>query len=262
MINNLNRKNEQMCSSRIKWAVVAALLLVGGLLVANGKRQVAGAKDSPAVRGVVKFDGPKPKLRSIRMTEKGGKPSDCRKLYKGSLLDQNRVVSEKGELANVFVYVSEGLEEKSYPRPEKAALMNQDRCMFEPRVQGVQVGQDFLMKNSDPLIHNVRSFSMRNRPFNVAQPPKTPDRKKVFKRKEKEIMIQCDFHPWMKAYLFVMDHPYFAVTNAKGQYQIKSLPPGKYTLTAWHEELGEQEAEITVDDSGTAKAGFTFKARK
>ena len=251
-----------MSSSRIKWTLLAALLLVGSLVLARGTGPVADAKDSPAARGVVKFDGPQPKLRSIRMREKGGKLSDCRKLYKGPLLDQNRVVSEKGELANVFVYVSEGLKEKSYPLPEKAALMNQDRCMFEPRVQGIQVGQDFLMKNSDPLIHNVRSFSMRNRPFNIAQPPKTPDRKKVFKRKEKEIMIQCDFHPWMKAYLFVMDHPYFAVTNAKGQYQIKSLPPGKYTLTAWHEELGEQEAEITVDASGAAKAGFTFKAKK
>ena len=251
-----------MSSSRISWTVVTALLLAGGLLVANGNRQVAGAKDSPTVRGVVKFDGPQPRPRSIRMTEKGGKPSGCRKLYKGALLDRNRVVSEKGELANVFVYVSEGLKEKSYPLPKKAALMNQDRCMFEPRVQGVQVGQDFLMKNSDPLIHNVRSFSMRNRPFNVAQPPKTPDRKKIFKRKEKEIMIQCDFHPWMKAYIFVMDHPYFAVTSAKGEYQIKGLPAGKYTLTAWHEEFGEQDTEITVDATGAARAGFTFKAKK
>ena len=251
-----------MSSSQIKWTLLATLLLVGSLILARGKGPVADAKDSPAARGIVKFDGPRPKLRSIRMTEKGGKPSDCRKLYKGPLLDENRVVSEKGELANVFVYVSEGLKEKSYPLPEKAALMNQDRCMFKPRVQGIQVGQDFLMKNSDPLIHNVRSFSMRNRPFNIAQPPKTPDRKKVFKRKEKEIMIQCDFHPWMKAYLFVMDHPYFAVTNAKGEYSIKGLPPGKYTLTAWHEELGEQETEITVDASGAAKAAFTFKAEK
>ena len=251
-----------MNSIRIKWTLVAALLLGGSLLVTSGKQPVAGAKDSPAATGVVKYEGPRSKMRSIRMTEKGGKPSDCRKLYKGPLLDQNRVVSEKGELANVFVYVSEGLKEKSYPLPEKAALMNQDRCMFEPRVQGIQVGQDFMMKNSDPLIHNVRSFSMRNRPFNVAQPPKTPDRKKVFKRKENEIMIQCDFHPWMKAYIFVMDHPYFAVTNAKGEYSIKGLPAGKYTLTAWHEELGEQEAEITVDASGAAKAGFTFKAKK
>jgi len=251
-----------MNSIRIKWTLVAALLLGGSLLVTSGKQPVAGAKDSPAATGVVKYEGPRSKMRSIRMTEKGGKPSDCRKLYKGPLLDQNRVVSKKGELANVFVYVSEGLKEKSYPLPEKAALMNQDRCMFEPRVQGIQIGQDFMMKNSDPLIHNVRSFSMRNRPFNVAQPPKTPDRKKVFKRKEKEIMIQCDFHPWMKAYLFVMDHPYFAVTDAKGQYSIKGLPPGKYTLTAWHEELGEQEAEITVDATGAAKAGFTFKAKK
>jgi hypothetical protein len=75
-------------------------------------------------------------------------------------------------------------------------------------------------------------------------------------------MIQCDFHPWMKAYIFVMDHPYFAVTNAKGEYSIKGLPAGKYTLTAWHEEIGEQDAEIVVDATGAARAGFTFKAKK
>ena len=250
-----------MSWNRIKWPAVAATLLLSCLLVLS-RRQSSDARNSPAVVGVVKFDGPRPKPRSIRMTEKGGKPSDCRKLHKGGLLDRNLVVGKKGELANVFIYVSEGLEEKSYPLPKKAALMNQDGCMFEPRVQGVQVGQDFLMKNSDPLIHNVRSFSMRNRPFNVAQPPNTPDRKKIFKRKENEVMIQCDFHPWMKAYLFVMDHPYFAVTDSKGEYSIKGLPPGKYTLTAWHEEFGEQEADITVDSTGGAQAGFTFKPKK
>ena len=251
-----------MNSNRIKWAGAFFALALCTLALLDDKRQTAGAWDAPAVTGVAGYEGPRPRLRSIRMTEKKGKPSECRKLYKSALFDENLVVSNKGDLANVFIYVSEGLKEDSYPPPKKSALMNQDRCMFKPRVQGIQVGQDFLMKNSDPLIHNVRSFSMRNRPFNVAQPPKTPDRKKVFKRKEKEIMIQCDFHPWMKAYLFVMDHPYFAVTDAKGQYQIKGLPPGKYTLTAWHEELGEQEAEITVDASGAAKAGFTFKAKK
>ena len=112
-INNLNRKIKQMNSVLIKWTLVAALLLGGSLLLTSGKHQVAGAKDSPAARGIVKFEGPRPRLRSIRMTEKGGKPSDCRKLYKGPLLDENRVVSEKGELANVFVYVREGLKEKS-----------------------------------------------------------------------------------------------------------------------------------------------------
>ena len=258
----MKRKNEHMSRDRIKWPVVAAVLLLSGLSVVNSERQVAGAKDSPAVAGVVKFDGPQPKPRSIRMTEKGGAPSSCRKLHKNGLLDRDRVVSKKGEVANVFVYVSEGLEKKTYPLPKKPALMNQAGCMFEPRVQGILVGQEFLMKNSDPLIHNVRSYSMRNRPFNIAQPPKTPDRKKTFRRKENEIMIQCDFHPWMKAYIFVMDHPYFAVTNAKGEYQIKGLPAGKYTLTAWHEEFGEQEVEITVDVTGAASTGFTFKAKK
>ena len=250
-----------MSWNRIKWPAVAATLLLSCLLVLS-RQQSIDAKDSPAVAGVVKFDGPQPKPRSIRMTEKGGKPSSCRKLHKDGLFDRNRVVSKKGEVANVFVYVSEGLEKKTYPLPKKSALMNQAGCMFEPRVQGILVDQEVQMRNSDPLIHNARSYSMRNRPFNIAQPPKTPDRKKTFRRKENEIMIQCDFHPWMKAYIFVMDHPYFAVTSAKGEYQIKGLPAGKYTLTAWHEEFGEQDTEITVDATGAARAGFTFKEKK
>ena len=247
--------------NRIKWPAATAALLLGCLL-ALSRHQAIGANDSPAVAGVVKFDGPQPRPRSIRMTEKGGKPSSCRKLHKDGLFDRNRVVSKKGEVANVFVYVSEGLETKTYLLPKKPALMNQAGCMFEPRVQGILVGQEFQMRNSDPLIHTARSYSMRNRPFNIAQPPKTPDRKKTFRRKENEIMIQCDFHPWMKAYIFVMDHPYFAVTSAKGEYQIKGLPAGKYTLTAWHEEFGEQDTEITVDATGAARAGFTVKAKK
>ena len=88
------------------------------------------------------------------------------------------------------------------------------------------------MRNSDPLVHNVRSLSLENRAFNIAQPAATPDRKKVFKKRERAITIQCDFHPWMKAFIFVMDHPYFAVTGKKGEFTLGGLPAGKYTL-AW-----------------------------
>ncbi|MCH2367451.1 MAG: hypothetical protein MK554_09595, partial [Planctomycetes bacterium] len=107
-----------MSWNRIKWPAVAATLLLSCLLVLS-RQQSIDAKDSPAVAGVVKFDGPQPKPRSIRMTEKGGKPSSCRKLHKDGLLDRNRVVRKKGEVANVFVYVSEGLEKKTYSLPKK-----------------------------------------------------------------------------------------------------------------------------------------------
>ncbi len=130
--------------------------------------------------------------------------------------------------------------------------------MFRPRVQGVMVGQEFVMKNGDPVLHNVRALSFKNRAFNIAQPPKSEDRKKVFKRREKEVMVQCDIHPWMTAYYFVMDHPYFAVTNEKGQFEIKGLPAGQYTLAVWHEEFGEQETKISVASKGATEVGFSY----
>ena len=133
--------------------------------------------------------------------------------------------------------------------------------MFRPRVQGIRIGQQFLMRNSDPLTHNVRSFSLRNRNFNVAQPADSPDRERVFTRRDKAVMIQCDLHPWMKAYFFVMDHPYFAVTNEKGQFKIKGLPAGEYTLSAWHEEFGEQQVKIKVGSTGSTEVAFSFKEK-
>ena len=210
------------------------------------------------VSGVVRFEGPRPKRGPLRLREKGGKVSACQALHKTPLLDEKRMVSETGEVANVFVYVKKGLEKKEYPLPEKPAVINQDKCMFRPRVQGVRIGQKFLMRNSDPVLHNVRSFSFKNRAFNVAQPPDTEDREKVFRYREKAVMVQCDIHPWMTAYYFVMDHPFFAVSNSKGQFTIEGLPPGEYTLSAWHEEFGEEEATITVGATGSTEVDFSF----
>ena len=118
------------------------------------------------------------------------------------------------------------------------------------------------MRNSDPLIHNVRSLSEENRPFNIGQPAGTPDRKKVFKDKEGPIELRCDFHPWMRAYLFVMEHPYFAVTDAQGHFTIKGLPVGNYTLAIWHEAFGEQEQKITVKAGGLKDIEFNLKPAK
>ena len=194
------------------------------------------------------------------MREKGGKLSDCHELHENGLLDENVIVSEEGEIANVFVYVKSGLQDEEYPVPEEPALLDQQKCMFYPRVQGVRIGQQFLMRNSDPVLHNVRSLSFRNRAFNVAQPADSEDRDRIFRTRERAIRIQCDIHSWMRAYFFVMDHPYFAVTDETGQYKIEGLPPGDYTLVAWHEEFGEQEADITVDADGVAVAEFSFQA--
>lgn len=246
---------------RARLSVAGSIILLLGLAVA-GEQRAAAAEAGASVVGVVKFNGTRPKRKTIQMREKRGKLSDCHKLHKTALLDENLIVGEQGEVANVFVYVRKGLEQgKTYAAAKNPAVLSQEKCMFRPRVQGVRVGQDFVMKNGDPLLHNVRSLSFKNRAFNVAQPAKSEDRKKVFKYREKAVMIQCDIHPWMKAYFFVLDHPYFAVTDEKGRFEIKGLPAGEYTLSAWHEEFGEQETKITVGTTGSTEVGFSFKEK-
>ena len=209
------------------------------------------------ISGVILLDGPRPKRTPLPLTP------ESRKLYEKHPLSEVKLVSAKGEVQNVFVYVKKGLPEgKSYNAPKEGALVNQKKSMFRPRVQGVFVGQEVSMRNSDPLIHNVRSLSEENRPFNIGQPAGTPDRKKVFKDKEGPIELRCDFHPWMRAYLFVMEHPYFAVTAAQGHFTIKGLPVGNYTLAIWHEAFGEQEQKITVKAGGLKDIEFNLKPAK
>ena len=118
------------------------------------------------------------------------------------------------------------------------------------------------MKNGDPFIHNIRSLSRKNSPFNIAQPPGSPDRRKIFEAAEGPITIKCDFHRWMTAHFWVMDHPFFAVTDNEGRFSIPNLPPGKHTLAAWHEVFGEQEVKVTVGKDSPSVAGFTFSPQK
>jgi len=244
---------------RLVTATAFTVLLFGLMIVME--YYAPALEENASVVGVITLDGPKPQRAPLRLREKGGKVSACQALHKTPLLDEKMIVSETGEVANVFVYVKKGLEKKDYPLPEKPAVINQDKCMFRPRVQGVRIGQKFLMRNSDPVLHNVRSFSFKNRAFNVAQPADTEDREKVFRYREKAVMVQCDIHPWMTAYYFVMDHPFFAVSNSKGQFKIEGLPPGEYTLSAWHEEFGEQETTITVGATGSTEVDFSFKQK-
>ncbi len=211
------------------------------------------------VSGVIKLNGPQPKRPPLQLTP------ESRKLYEGQPYprDEVELVSAKGEIKNVFVYIRKGLPAgKTYAAPKKAALLDQQRSMFRPRIQGLFVGQDFAMRNSDPIIHNVRSLSQENRPFNIAQPAGTPDRLKRFSDKEGPIELRCDYHRWMCAFIFVMDHPFFAVTDEHGRFTIKNLPLGEYVLATWHESLGENKQIIQVGDSGLKKVNFTYKPKK
>ncbi|MDC0050892.1 hypothetical protein OAJ79_04615 [Verrucomicrobia bacterium] len=219
----------------------------------------AAAAMAADISGIIKLDGPQPKRPPLPLTP------ESRKLYEGKPYprDEVELVNEKREIQNVFVYIRKGLPTgKTYPAPKKPALLDQQRSMFRPRVQGLFVGQDFAMRNSDPIIHNVRSLSQENRPFNIAQPAGTPDRLKRFSNKEGPIELRCDFHRWMRAYIFVMEHPFFAITDAKGRFQIKNLPPGEYTLATWHESFGKNKQIINVGVDGLNNVTFAYKPKQ
>ena len=163
-------------------------------------------------------------------------------------------------MANIFVRVKSGLSKKKYDVPKEPVVLDQKGCMYRPRVQAVRAGQTFRFVNSDPLLHNVRGFPTRNRPFNMGQKPGSDPRDRVFKRPERPIEIQCDVHTWMRGYIFVMDHPFYSVTDEDGQFSIDGLPPGEYTLAAWHEKYRrELRQKITIGEEDVVDLNFTFE---
>ncbi|MDP5004312.1 MAG: PQQ-binding-like beta-propeller repeat protein [Verrucomicrobiales bacterium] len=225
-------------------------------VTATPKEKPGKEGPSSALTGTVRFEGPRPKPRQLPLDEAS------RKLHDGAApLDEAILIGESGGLANVFVYLKNP-PEGDYPTPGEAAVIDQEGSIFRPRVQGLRVGQEVLMKNGDPFIHNIRSLSQKNRPFNIAQPAGSPEREKTFETAEGPITIKCDFHPWMTAHFWVMEHPFFAVTDSEGKFTIPGLPLGEYTLAAWHELLGTRETTIQVNDSSTPVTTLSFQPKE
>lgn len=169
------------------------------------------------------------------------------------------VVGAEGRLGNVFVYVKEGLE-GDFPAAEDPVVLDQEGCRYHPHVLGIQVGQSLLIRNDDPLLHNINAQPTVNRGFNVSQPQAGMESTRRFKAPEVMIPVKCDVHGWMSAYIGVLDHPYFAVSGEDGSFTISSLPPGEYVLEAWHELYGTATQTVTVGASETVDVTFEFSA--
>ncbi len=221
-------------------------------VTASGKAKSKAGE--PKLVGRVHFEGEPPKRNPVSMDEAS------RKLHKSKPLDESILVSDSGGLENVFIYVK-NVPAGKYPPPKEPVIVDQQGSIFIPRVQGLRAGQTLLMKNGDPFIHNVRSLSRTNRPFNIAQPPGSAGRERVFEKSEGPISIKCDFHRWMTAHFWVMDHPFFAVTDAEGKFEIPGLPAGEYTLVAWHEVLGEREMSVVLNRNTPGGPEFRFRAK-
>ena len=189
---------------------------------------------------------------------------NCGKLHKDSKpTTRFYVTGEKGELADVFVYVKDGLTGKTFEVPSQSPLLDQVGCEYVPYVLGLQTNQKLLVRNSDPLLHNVHPTPAvaGNLEKNLAQMPKGKDLEFTFPNEEIFVRFKCDVHPWMFAYVGVLNHPFYSVSDKDGKFTIKNLPPGKYTVEAYHRKAGKQTADVTVDGTGAKEANFTFDVK-
>jgi hypothetical protein len=207
------------------------------------------------VTGTVKFVGKAPVNPELDMSEE----PDCAAKYKTALRDPIVVVNPNGTLANVFVYVKSGLPaDAKYAPPTTPAVIDQTACQYHPHVFGLMVGQPLEIRNSDPLMHNIKTKSKQNRPFNISQPTAGMKLTRTFTAPEVMLPFECNVHGWMHAYAGVLTHPFFAVTGADGSFTMKGLPPGTYTIEAWHEKYGTQTVTVTVQGTETKRADFSY----
>jgi hypothetical protein len=223
-------------------------------LAVSQVRPVTGQSAGGTILGKVLYAGTPPKPGLLSMA----KDPNCLKINAGKKTFEDKlVVGAGGMVKNVFVHLKTGVPRKNYPAPAQQISLDQKGCMYMPRVQGAVVGQTLKIVNSDQTLHNIHSMSPKYL-LNIAQPVAGMTYDMALKSEEVMLLLKCEIHTWMEAYIGVVPHPYFAVTSATGTYEIKNVPPGKYTVQAWHDQLGAQTLEVQVSAGQTATADFTL----
>jgi plastocyanin len=219
---------------QIRWKPLA----VGASLLA------AAPAFAGEVRGTVSFTGAVPKLAPLPVTKDQG---TC-----GSSVPDESVVVAAGKLKNVVLTV----KGPAAPPEHATVVLDQHKCHYVPHVQVAPVGSTLDIVNSDPVLHNIHGFLGQATAFNIAMPMKN---QRIPRKLDKPgvVRVKCDVHAWMHAWVVVADGP-AAVSGDDGKFDIKNVPPGTYTVTAWHEKLGEKTAQVTVPASGEARVDFTF----
>lgn len=228
-----------------------------GKMVAMADKKAEPAPATPAapvkgdltITGEVTLTGNPPEMQPL----KRGVDPVCAKQQ----MNDEQVLAKNGKLENVVVWVSDGVPPQ--PAPAEQARLQQTQCMYRPRVQAVQDGQTIAIKNGDATLHNVRAVRGTKTLFNKAQPPGSPEIAEAVTAGP-ALQFKCDVHPWMKAYAVVVSNPFHAVTGPDGKFTISGLPPGKYTVSAWHELFGTKTSQIEVQGKATPIL-FTYNAQ-
>jgi plastocyanin len=221
----------------------------------SGGGKAVDAATAGSLSGKVTFSGKPPANEPLRF----GTDPACQQGAGPNPVSDAVLVAGDGSVKNVFVYVKDGLDPAySFTPPTTAVVLDQKGCRYAPRVVGAQVGQPLEIVNSDPTMHNVHAIPKVNDEFNSSQPMQGVRTTKTFAKPEVMVLFRCNVHSWMTAFVGVLPHPYFAVTNEGGAFEIKNLPPGTYTIEAWHETFGTQEAKVTIGDKQAQTVSFTF----
>lgn len=232
--------------------VMATLTMSGAERVASAQAAARGT-----IKGHIRLSGEEPGNPVIRM----GRDPMCAAINRGKQVVQEAVVASlDGSLANVFVRLQGTFP--ATPVPNEPVTLDQRGCVYVPRVMGIRVGQTLQVRNDDELLHNVHSLSAKNNTFNVSEPK--AGMVQQFKMKDEEVMlrIKCDVHSWMTTYIGVVSNPYFAVTSKAGTFEIANVPPGTYTIHAWHERYGPLMKTVTVRPGAAASVDFSYTGKE
>jgi plastocyanin len=214
----------------------------------------AGPSGTATVAGNVTYTGDVPSLRPLSMS---ADPA-CAAKHTGDVPSDVLVLGDGQTLGNVLVYVKSGLPAGQWSAPHEPAVIDQQGCIYDPHVIGVMKGQQVKFLNSDGILHNVHALPQVNQEFNIAMPAERKEATHTFTQAEEPFRVKCDVHPWMNAYIRVLEHPYFATTGPDGQFSIANLPAGTYEVEAWHERLGTQTQTVTVADGAAENVSFDF----
>jgi len=256
--------------SKSLWMFAAAAALAVAMMSCGGKEQTSetpAATANPSgkpvdtatagtVTGMIKLDGTPQKPRNINMAAE----PNCAKEHSTPAQTEDVVPGDGGTLQNVVVYLKGDFSQYSFPPATTPTSIDQKGCQYHPHVLALMTGAPLQVVNSDQTTHNIHPVPKDNREWNESQPPGATPINQSFARPEVAIPVKCNVHPWMKAYIAVFNNPYYQVTGKDGSFSLKNVPPGTYSVTAWHELYGSSEQSVTIGPSESKSVTITFKA--